>query len=48
MIINIKKKCDELFIAIAKLLEGTDNQLIFLNDLPEDSNESFKRAEKIY
>ena len=43
-----KKDCDELFIAIADLLEETDNQWIFLNDLPEDSNESVKRAEKIY
>ena len=43
-----KNDCDELFIAIAELLEETDNQWIFLNDLPEDSNESVKRAEKIY
>jgi len=43
-----KNDCDELFIGIAELLEETDNQWIFLNDLPEDSNESAKRAEKIY
>ena len=43
-----KNDCDELFIAIAELLEEADNHWIFLNDLPEDSTESIKRAEKIY
>jgi len=42
------KDCDELFIAIAKLLEEVDKHWIFLDDLPEDSYESVKRAEKIY
>jgi len=36
-----KKDCDELFIAIAELLEEADNEWIFLDDLS-------KRAEKIY
>ena len=43
-----KNDCDELFIAIAELLEEVDNHWIFLNDLPEDSSDSVKRAEKIY
>ena len=43
-----KNDCDELFVAIAELLEEADNHWIFLNDLPEDSTESNKRAEKIY
>ena len=43
-----KNDCDELFIAIAELLEEADNHWIFLNDLPENSTESIKRAEKIY
>ena len=43
-----KNDRDELFVAIAELLEEADNHWIFLNDLPEDSTESNKRAEKIY
>ena len=43
-----KNDCDELFIAIAELLEDADNHWIFLNDLSDDSAESIKRAEKIY
>lgn len=43
-----KKDCEELFIAIAELLKEADNHWIFLSDLPEDSAESVKRAEKIY
>ena len=43
-----KNDCDELFIAIAELLEEVDNHWIFLNDLPEDSSDSVKLAEKIY
>ena len=43
-----KNDCDELFVAIAELLEEADNHWIFLNDLPEDSTESIMRAEKIY
>ena len=43
-----KKDCDELFIAIAELLDETDKHWIFLNDLPKDSVNSIKQAEKIY
>ena len=43
-----KNDCNELFIAIAELLDEADKHWIFLNDLPEDSDESIKRAEKIY
>ena len=43
-----KNDCNELFIAIAELLKEADNHWIFLSDLPEDSAESVKRAEKIY
>ena len=43
-----KNDCNELFRAIAELLDEADNHWIFLNDLPEGSDESIKRAEKIY
>ena len=43
-----KNDCNELFIAITKLLEEADNHWFFLNDIPEDSSESDKYAEKIY
>ena len=44
-----KNDCDELFIAIAELLEEADNQWIFLNDLSDDSSNSNRmRAENIY
>ena len=43
-----KNDCDGLFVAIAELLDEADNHWIFLNDLPKDSTESIKRAEKIY
>ena len=43
-----KNDCNELFVAIAELLEEADNHWIILNNLPEDSVESVKRAENIY
>ena len=43
-----KNDCDELFVAIADLLEEADNHWIFLNNLSEDSSKMVKRAEKIY
>ena len=43
-----KNDCDELFIAIAELLEEADNNWIILNNLPEGSSESAQQAETIY
>tara|TARA_B100000035_G_scaffold231176_1_gene199324 strand:+ start:121 stop:393 length:273 start_codon:yes stop_codon:yes gene_type:complete len=43
-----KNDCNELFVAISELIEEADNHWIILNNLPEDSVESVKRAENIY